>query len=74
MGAFAVKRGVLACPGDLEIAGLAVGLAFLAAAGSVPPRGAVSSWSARSGSARQGAARTNELDAGKRRPMIAERG
>ncbi|HEV8275334.1 MAG TPA: hypothetical protein VGQ26_06525 [Streptosporangiaceae bacterium] len=33
---------MLACPGDLEIAGLAVVLAFLAAAGSVLLRGAVS--------------------------------
>jgi hypothetical protein len=36
MGAFAVNRGVLVCPGDLEIAGLAVVLAFLAAAGFAP--------------------------------------
>ncbi len=74
MGAFAVKRGVLACPGDLEIAGLAVVLASLAAAGLAPPRepwvkaGAPAAWRL------PGAARTNELDAGERRPMIAERG
>ncbi len=39
---------------------------FLAAARSFPPRGQGSSWSARS----RAAARTNELDAGKRRKII----
>jgi hypothetical protein len=44
MGAFAVKGGVLSWPGDLVIAGLAVVLGFLVAAGFVPLRGRGSSW------------------------------
>jgi len=48
MGAFAVKERVLSWPGDLVIAGLAVVLGFLAAAGFVPLRGRGSSWSTRS--------------------------
>src|SRR5262245_63409636 len=67
MGAFAVKERGLSWPGDLVIAGLAVVLGFLAAAGFVPLRGRGSSWSPRS----RAAARRNELDAGERRPMIA---
>src|SRR5215469_12946463 len=54
-------------PGDVVIAGLAVVLGFLAAAGFLPPRGRGSSWSPRT----RAAARRNELDAGERRPMIA---
>ena len=48
MGAFAVKERLLSWPGDLVIAGLAVVLGFLVAAGFVPLRGRGSSWSARS--------------------------
>jgi hypothetical protein len=52
------QESVVGWPGDLLwAAGLGVRtvLAFLAAAGFVPPRDHGSSWSARSGSARQGA-------------------
>jgi len=64
---------MLCWPGDLLVA---TGLARDCCAGFLAGdlvRAAVrpgSSWSARSVGARSGRARTNELDAGKRRPMI----
>ena len=43
---------------------------FLIAAGSVPSRGLRPAGAPAADGARQGAARTNELDAGERRPII----
>ena len=60
---------VVTWPGDLRPSGwgwVAVLLAFLAVAGSCAVARPGSSWSARS----RAAARTNELDAGERRPII----
>src|SRR2546430_16166240 len=73
-GGTVCQESMVSWPGDLLcVAGVGREdclLAFLAAAGLVPPCGRGSSWSARSGSAVRARARTNELDAGERRPMI----